>query len=533
MSKSEDYLDQLLKGIVPEKESDAESALNISEENLFSDILEEFADKSKGESTEKNTDDVFDDEDIFGTENSDGENSDEGFLHDEIWDDEFFNDEISDEDLLDDEFLDEEFLKQFEQEMAKLENATSETEEIAETEVTEVTEVTGGDEDDLSFSDNLDSIISGAKEKMEVEQKPEEKLPEQDDPDVIRILESLDGIDLGLEEDNSIAVPVSEFSDIDIESFGAEQDVEAEKIPEELDNKAKQSGEKSGWMNKLSLILFGEDDEDDEEEPFILFKKKGSPKAKNGQNAEHGEQTDGKIGIASEEDLALFGEYFDTVESGAPSEEKPKKKKEKKPKQEKKPKKEKKTKKPKKEKKPKEPDNTPPLPKKPVCLIFLMIASLVALVILGANLLGYSNQLTNAKNEYAKKNYSEAFAEISGMEIKAEDMELYHKYHVMAMVSVELEAYESLMTQEFYDMALDCLVRTIGRADKYRADAETYGCIQELNELELEAETKLKETFDVSREEALGFYACRSKKEYATALAKVLRKIGLEKTVER
>ena len=161
-----------------------------------------------------------------------------------------------------------------------------------------------------------------------------------------------------------------------------------------------------------------------------------------------------------------------------------------------------------------------------------MAASFVALVVLGADLLGYSNQLNNAKNQYAKKNYSEAFAEISGMEIKEDDMELYNKYHVMAMVSVELEAYESLMSQEFYDMALDCLVRTVGRAEKYRADAENYGCIQELNELELKAETILSETFDVSREEALEFYSYRNKKEYSTALAKVLKELGLEKVTE-
>ncbi len=520
MSKAEDYLDQLLKGIVPEKESDAEPAQNISEENLFSDILEEFADTFKGESTEENTDDVFDDEDIFGTEILDGEISDEEISDEEFFDDEIFDDDLLDDEFLDEEFLDEEFLKEFEQEMAKLENATEEieaTEEIAEP------EVTGGKEDDLSFPDNLDNIISGAKEKME-------EMP-QEDPDIVKILEGLDGIDLELEEDESVTIPFSESLDMDIASFEVEKDVETENIPVEKSG-SKQSDKKSGWLDKLSLILFGEDDEDDEEEPFILFKKKGSSKAKSVQNTEHGEQTDVKIGIASEDDLALFGEYFDTVESSVPSEEEPKKKKERKPKQEKKPKKEKKTKKPKKAKKPKEPDNTPPLPKKPVFLIFLMVASLVALVIIGANLLGYSNQLTSAKNEYAKKNYSVAFAEISGIEIKAGDMELYNKYHVMAMVSVELEAYESLMSQEFYDMALDCLVRTIGRAEKYRTDAEAYGCIQELNDLELKAETTLNEIFGVSKEDALEFYSYRSKKEYATALAKVLKEIGLEKVAE-
>ena len=140
--------------------------------------------------------------------------------------------------------------------------------------------------------------------------------------------------------------------------------------------------------------------------------------------------------------------------------------------------------------------------------------------------------MENAKNQYAKKNYSEAFAEIAGMEIKDEDSLLYNKYHIMAMVSAELEAYESLISQEFYDMALDCLVRTVGRAEKYREDAETYGCIQELNGLEVKAEEILKEVFGLSKEEALEIYAYRSKKEYSTAILKVIKELELEKVTE-
>ncbi len=483
---------------------------------------------------------------------------------------------------------------------------------LAEPEATEesaVTEEAGDEEDVLSLFDDLDSILSGGSEQAEdVEAvpvfeadfapgaeeatEPEEKAePElggdfsfadlfaedgasdadetpQEDPDVLKILEGLDGIDLELEDEEttpseggqdfsalegflaaSAAEPMQESSDlglgIDLDSLDFGEPAEEEGVPTE--GEKKKNEKKTGFMNKLGTILFGEDDEDDEEDDFTLFKKKGAgnTKTKAAPAAEQGNVT---IGAASDDDLALFGDYSGVSASAASTEppidpkaakkaEKEKKKKEKKEAKEKakKEKKEKKAKAPKKEKKPKkpkEPDNTPPLPKKPVFLIFLMVASLVALILLGADLLGYANQLNNAKNQYAKKNYSEAFAEISGMEMKEEDMVLYNKYHVMAMVSAELEAYEILMSQHFYDMALDCLVRTVGRAEKYRTDAETYGCIQELNELELKAETILSETFDVSREEALEFYSYRNKKQYSIALAKVIKELDLEKVTE-
>ena len=102
----------------------------------------------------------------------------------------------------------------------------------------------------------------------------------------------------------------------------------------------------------------------------------------------------------------------------------------------------------------------------------------------------------------------------------------------MAFVSSELEAYESFMDAKLYDLALDCLVRTVGRYEKYSEDAEIYGCIDELNALELEAETILSETFGVTKQEALDFYSYKSRKEYSAALLNVIEEAGMIKVTE-
>lgn len=420
---------------------------------------------------------------------------------------------LEDDFLSDEDFLDEDFLKEFEMEMGKLEG------------LEEPVAVETGVESSVPIEINtaMDEGFSFANLFASEGEENKESVPEED-ADVLKILEGLEGIDLELDEvdESQSANEQSDFSALEgflASSAAASSNSDASTVPtddvlsgfnfgdnleettsdadEQPKKQEKKTGEKGSFMSKLSLILFGEDDDEEED-------------------------------LASLEDI--------TEKAKKEQAKKERKEKRKKAKQERKEKREKaklekeaKAAKEKKPKPPKEPDNTPPLPKKPVFLIFLMVGSFIALVVLGADLLGYSNQMENAKNQYAKKNYSEAFAEIAGMEIKEEDSLLYNKYHIMAMVSAELEAYESLMSQEFYDMALDCLVRTIGRAEKYRADAETYGCIQELNELEAKAEEILKETFDLSKEEALEIYAYRSKKEYSTAILKVIKELGLEK----
>ena len=207
-----------------------------------------------------------------------------------------------------------------------------------------------------------------------------------------------------------------------------------------------------------------------------------------------------------------------------------KKKKEKAPKQPK----EKKVK-PKKEKKPKppaEPDNTPPLPKVPVILVFVMAASILVLVLAGTHLLGYSNSFADADQAFAEGRYSDAFLAVAGEKVKEKDTDTYEKYRITAMVSAEYEAYESMMDAEVYDMALDSLIRTVQRYDRYLQDAETYGCRGEFDKIESAAETALQQDFGLTAEDARTMYALSNKETYSREIYKVLEKAGLSEVTE-
>ena len=309
----------------------------------------------------------------------------------------------------------------------------------------------------------------------------------------------------------------------EIESLLNDDQDLTEEIPEETNDKTmkkqkKSKGEKAGFIEKLGSILFG-DDEGKEKE---VEKVSVAPVA-------------ASIEDLSDENLALLKELTDASEpEPEPVAEEPKKdtkKKEKKPK----PKKEKKPK-PKKVKKPKppaEPDNTPPLPKAPVFLTFVMAASILILVMLGTNLLGYQSGFSNAKRAYEQADYCEAFRQVSGMEIKDADMNTYEKYRIMALVTSEYESYQSMMSAEQYDIALDSLIRAAGRCNKYSADAETYGCAKEFGQMNAKILDELTNRFGVSEEDALGLYAYgEEREEYSIQIYTILENIGLEKVTE-
>lgn len=320
------------------------------------------------------------------------------------------------------------------------------------------------------------------------------------------------------------------------EAEEAEQTGEPEESPKKSRKKKKkekaqkmEKEESTGFIQKISHLLFGEDEESEEtgKEPV-----KVAPVAPPSIE----ELSDENLQIL--QDLEGAPEVIEAVPEEPVEDEKEKKKREKqeakeKAKQEKAEKKaqakkeraEKKAQKVKKEKPPKEPDNSPPLPKKPVVLTFIMVASFMALVLIGTNLVGYSNSIENAAYEYGLGNYETALAEVSGMELKEQDFDTYQKYWIMANASGEYRAYQTFLASGIYDMALDSLIRTIGRCEKYQADADEYGCAAELSNLRSQAAGALA-SFGLTEEQTLALYVMEERDDYSKEIYALLAAAG-------
>ena len=89
-----------------------------------------------------------------------------------------------------------------------------------------------------------------------------------------------------------------------------------------------------------------------------------------------------------------------------------------------------------------------------------------------------------------------------------------------------------MMDAKVYDMALDSLIRTVQRYDKYLQDAETYECKGEFDKIESAAETALQQKFGLTVEDARTMYALSDKETYSKEIYKVLEKAGLSEVTE-
>lgn len=447
----------------------------------------------------------------------------------------------------------EEFMKDFENEIASDGNEDDFLKQF-EKEIDSDPSDKGNANDDLFF-ENVNDIVDGVKQEMQDKAQTEDSTDDLDalvkeaaakeeavaeeekqvdhDQDLMDLLKSEDGLsDIGdmlnadeagesIEDDG-----LSGFDDI------SEVSEDGEKAEAET---AAEKPKKEGFFAKLGKILFGEDEDEEEgkTEEKVSLERTAMPDIEDltDENLQILQSLEGTPEAAEEpqekEPTLEEIKAKKKEEKKKKKEEKEKKKKEKKEQKAKKPKKER----PKKEKLPKEPDLTPPLPKVPVILIFIMAASFFALVMIATNLLGYSNSFTEAADAYSKGNYEEAYQQVAGVNVKEADSGEYEKYKIIATIDSEYKAYESLMQGEVYDMALDSLIRAIGRCDKYEQDAATYGCAGEVEKIKAQAVEALA-IFGISEEDAMNLYGIEDRKEYSKEIYNVLTAAGLEKVTE-
>ena len=472
---------------------------------------------------------------------------------------------------------DDQFLRDFEKELAGDHSTVFQDEKPDAEETVSVENVSSADETDADKENligNLDNIVNSAKRKMQDKEESEEEneLSEESDDESEFVVDTLDDDAKAMIESNKKGPSLKEefgIEDDDFDDFGIEDDITFGDEPEtegetaedtesngedddvvsllqseddfaELGNMIKEKGEgvaestdkedgkkkdsnkKEGFFAKLKRILFGEDEDEENTAKEPEKKEEGTMEGLEGlsdENLDILKELEGSMGAKAEKEP-----------EEEPKDKKEKKKKEKKPKEkkEKKPK----VKKEKKPKPPKEKDNTPPLPKVPVILIFVMAASFMLLILLGSKVINYSSNIKQAQSLTDQGKYTEAYAELSGMDVKDKDTELYEKTKILAAVSSQYEAAQVFIENEDYDMALDSLICAVGRYDINYSDAETYNCTVELNLIEQNVEETLSSQFAMTADQARELYATRSRKDYTVEVYKVIQNLGLEKVTE-
>lgn len=381
----------------------------------------------------------------------------------------------------------------------------------------------------------LESILQDIESGMPGEPVPdsaaddERIIPEDekmDDESIMQLLNGLSGEDETLSD-------IGKMLEADEQSISLE-DLSAE--PENLTHAAdlaessqavkaeKPKKKRHGFFAKLMDLLFGEDEDDQNSDQEI--KEAGDLENISDENMEILRAMNGEMKEESQNQSSKKGKKGKKKkDKEEKKKEREEKKKEKKEKKEKAPR----EKKPKKEKKPKEKGpREKPLPRGPVIMIWLLALSMFAFMYIGSNLLTKSNALRAAERSFDQGDYVGSYEQFAGIKIGEREMQQYERAKVLAGVQTELNAYYSMMEVRKLDLALDCLVRALGRSDLHMAEAEEWGVEAQMKTLVSETTMQLQDQFDVTAEQARELYEIDDRDEYSLAIDAVLKGLGLK-----
>lgn len=368
----------------------------------------------------------------------------------------------------------------------------------------EIGSQSSADRTDDGFFGNLEGIVNNAKEASAAKQTNQNQT-----------IDDRFEIDT-LEDEEWIAHPDTDMQSDSDDVISSREEQELADLLSDLPAVENDIASVSGDVGSEYL----EDDEPDE--------------SKAGEKPEKEEKKEEKKGFFGKLSRILFGEDDDDLEDNTPKKEKKKKeKKEKKPKEKKEKEKKPKAPKPKKEKKPKKPkeiDLTPPLPKAPVILIFIMSLSVMLFVLISSNLLGYSVSMADAKRAYMAQDYVGAYQTIAGLNVKPKDEEFGEKILLLAKVQAKLNSGDSLYGTGNYIMALDSYICALGRYRANYKEAAAYSLQNEYDSLQQQIIQRLEGNFQVNAEEAAEIYRLNSlnnRTEYSIRIYNIVKELGL------
>lgn len=526
-----------------------------SEEEYLNDLLKELLESTddSGENSESNSDNTIENmtaeneaDDVKAGEfmSEESEDEDMAMLSRMLSDDSNLPDEESEETDLSDVNMDlsiddllNEALVENNQEEPEITPIFSENnnefqdlvldDSVPETAASEVSEETASeivDEFGSDFFSDLQGLISsGSSESTKVdenafrqsimEEETKQATAKEDFSDLFSLDEGMTIDDIPDEHEDE---KLTEEELSKISGLTSENDAESDANEEQTDKRSKKKREKKEKKRR-------EKKEKKAREPKVPKKEKKSsadkPKEKKSFKEfislfddEDSDNSDSK----ADNNQELINELYNDKEIEEAKEKKPKKaKKVKAPKEKKK-----KAPKVKKEPEANEPVEKVYLGKAGVAIITVLVLVFLVGGYFGVSYLNYRLTINTAKNYYNIRNYTMAYEELAGIDIKARDEYFYEQVRLLMIVNQGNDSYNNYMKLDMEAEAVDALINAVGRKQLIEEQAEKYNVTDKVNVVY----QQLLETLDkygIDEARALDLYRMTDYEAYYAELARL------------
>ena len=154
-------------------------------------------------------------------------------------------------------------------------------------------------------------------------------------------------------------------------------------------------------------------------------------------------------------------------------------------------------------------------------IVFVFLGVVAAFIIIGTNVFSYNGSISRASAYFAEDQYSAAYDEISGLDVKAKDQELYEQIRTVMFVNKELNSYQNYTGIRMYPEALDSLIKGLEKYDKHIDDAKDMDVSEDLDKVRGRIISELENEYGLSEKEAYKLLNITDREAYSEKVIEI------------
>ncbi len=148
-------------------------------------------------------------------------------------------------------------------------------------------------------------------------------------------------------------------------------------------------------------------------------------------------------------------------------------------------------------------------------IVFIFFAMIAVVILFGTDIFSYSLSIQNAASEFERDEYTRAYDEIYGLDVKDEDIVLYDRIMTVMYVQKHLNSYYNYYEMKDYPNALHSLLKGLQRYEKYIDLAVELEIDADLDSVRNSILTEISASFSMSEQEAMSIIQSASQLEYS------------------
>lgn len=135
-------------------------------------------------------------------------------------------------------------------------------------------------------------------------------------------------------------------------------------------------------------------------------------------------------------------------------------------------------------------------------IVFAFFGIVAAFIIAGTDIFHYNSSITKAENYFEEDEYTAAYSQLAGLDIKSKDQELYEKVRMVMYVDKELDSYHNYTNIRMYPEALHSLIRGLEKYDAHIENAEELDVTEDYDKLRTKILSEMESEYNLTEEEA-------------------------------